>query len=79
MSLDLRVPIGLFFGLVGLLLAAYGLVGDPGIYRASLGINVNLWWGLVLLLFAGGMLGSSWAAARASRRSGHSRPPASRS
>ena len=64
MSLDLRVPIGLFFGLTGLLLAGYGLVSDPAIYRASLGINVNLWWGLVLVLFGGAMLGSVWLAAR---------------
>jgi hypothetical protein len=64
MSLDLRVPIGLFFGLTGLLLTGYGLVSDPAIYRASLGINVNLWWGLVLVLFGGAMLGSAWLAAR---------------
>jgi hypothetical protein len=68
MSLDLRVPIGLFFGLTGLLLAGYGLVSDPAIYRASLGINVNLWWGLVLVLFGSAMLGSAWMAAR--RRAG---------
>lgn len=60
MSLDLRVPIGLFFGLVGLLLAGFGLVSDPAIYRASLGINVNLWWGLVLVLFGAVMLGTAW-------------------
>lgn len=64
MSLDLRVPIGLFFGLTGLLLTGYGLVSDPAIYRVSLGINVNLWWGLVLVLFGGAMLGSAWLAAR---------------
>jgi hypothetical protein len=64
MSLDLRVPIGLFFGLTGLLLAGYGLVSDRAIYRASLGINVNLWWGLVLVLFGSAMLGSAWLAAR---------------
>jgi hypothetical protein len=68
MSLDLRVPIGLFFGLLGVLLAGYGLVSDPAIYRASLGINVNLWWGLVLLLFGAAMLGSAWLTAR--RRTG---------
>ena len=60
MSLDLRVPIGLFFGLVGLLLAGFGLVSDPAIYRASLGINVNLWWGLVLVAFGAVMLGTAW-------------------
>jgi hypothetical protein len=67
MSLDLRVPIGLFFGLIGVLLAGYGLFSDPAIYRVSLGINVNLWWGLVLVLFGGGMLGSAWLAARRRR------------
>jgi hypothetical protein len=60
MSLDLRVPIGLLFGLLGALLAVYGLVSDPSIYQVSLGVNVNLWWGLVLLLFGGLMLGTAW-------------------
>jgi hypothetical protein len=64
MSLDLRVPIGLLFGLLGVLLTVYGLVSDPAIYQASLGINVNLWWGVVLMLFGGAMLGSAWLAAR---------------
>jgi len=64
MSLDLRVPIGLLFGSLGALLAVYGLVSDPAIYKASLGINVNLWWGLVLVLFGGVMLGSAWMSAR---------------
>ncbi len=68
MSLDLRVPIGLLFGLLGALLAIYGLVSDPAIYRVSLGINVNLWWGLVLALFGCGMLGSAWLAARKRQR-----------
>jgi hypothetical protein len=60
MSLDLRVPIGLLFGSLGALLAVYGLLSDPAIYAVSLGINVNLWWGVVLLLFGGVMLLSAW-------------------
>ena len=64
MSLDLRVPIGLLFAALGVMLAVYGLVSDPAIYQASLGINVNLWWGLVLVLFGGVMLGSAWLASR---------------
>jgi hypothetical protein len=64
MSLDLRIPIGLLFGILGALLAAYGLVSDPAIYRVSLGINVNLWWGLVLIVFGGAMLGTAWMARR---------------
>ncbi len=51
MSLDLRLPIGLLFLMLGALVGVYGLVSDPAIYDASLGINVNLWWGGVMLLF----------------------------
>jgi hypothetical protein len=51
MTLDLRLPIGLMFSVFGALLALYGLVSDRAIYARSLGINVNLWWGLVLLAF----------------------------
>jgi hypothetical protein len=32
-------------------LASYGLLADKAIYQASLGINVNFWWGLVMLGF----------------------------
>lgn len=57
MKLDLRLPIGLMFSILGALLALFGLASDPGIYQRSLGINVNLWWGLVLLAFGAAMLG----------------------
>jgi hypothetical protein len=51
MKLDVRIPIGLMFAVVGLLLVVYGSVADRAIYARSLGVNVNLWWGLVLLVF----------------------------
>ena len=51
MNLDLRLPIGLMFTIVGALLTIFGFVSDKAIYARSLGINVNLWWGLVLLVF----------------------------
>jgi hypothetical protein len=51
MSLDLRLPIGLLFLLLGALLSVYGLLSDPAIYAASLGININFWWGLVMMVF----------------------------
>jgi hypothetical protein len=52
MDFDIRIPIGLLFAALGLLLVVYGLVGDPAIYRAhSLGVNVNLAWGAVMLVF----------------------------
>jgi hypothetical protein len=55
-GLDIRTPIGLMFSIVGVLLAGYGLVSDPAIYARSLGLNVNLWWGVVLLAFGAAML-----------------------
>jgi hypothetical protein len=68
MDFDIRFPIGLFFGLLGVVLAGYGLVSDPAIYAAtSLGVNINLIWGLALLLFGVVTLGL-WAAHRARRR-----------
>ena len=57
MNLDLRVPIGLMFSAFGVMLTGYGLMSDDAIYARSLGINVNLWWGLVLLAFGLVMLG----------------------
>jgi hypothetical protein len=52
MSLDLRIPMGLMFTLVGVILSVFGLATRGSeIYAASLGINANLWWGLVLLVF----------------------------
>jgi membrane protein implicated in regulation of membrane protease activity len=54
MNLDIRLPIGLLFAILGGLLAVFGLVtGFTGgaLYDRSLGININLWWGLVMLAF----------------------------
>ncbi len=67
MSLDLRLPIGLLFTLLGVLLLLYGFVSDPVIYETSLGINVNAWWGVVMTAFGALMLGLAWRAQRAAR------------
>ena len=58
MGLDIRLPIGLMFGIFGVLLVAYGIVtGGSEVYaRHSLGININLWWGLAMLVFGMVML-----------------------
>jgi hypothetical protein len=57
MGLDIRYPIGLMFGIIGIVMVVYGAItgGDP-MYQRSLGINVNVWWGAVLLAFGGLML-----------------------
>ena len=57
MSLDLRIPMGLMFTLVGAILSVFGIATrGSAIYEASLGINANFWWGLVLLVFGLTML-----------------------
>jgi hypothetical protein len=57
MGLDIRTPIGLMFALLGALLVGYGLfTADSDIYQRSLGLNINLVWGAVLLAFGGVML-----------------------
>ena len=64
-QLDVRLPMGLLFLSLGLILVGYGLVADPAIYaRHSLGQNVNLTWGVVFVLFGIAML---WLARRSSR------------
>ena len=45
-------PIGLMFAILGVLLAGFGLVSDKTIYERSLGINVNLIWGTILIVFS---------------------------
>lgn len=56
MNLDIRLPIGLMFSIFGALLTVFGAVSDKAIYTRSLGININLWWGIALLVFGGLML-----------------------
>jgi hypothetical protein len=59
MGLDIRLPIGMMFTLLGALLVIYGLAtgSDTAMYKSSLDININLWWGLVLFIFGAVMLG----------------------
>ncbi len=56
MRLDVRLPIGLLFFVLGGLLAGFGVFSDPALYQRSLGVNVNLVWGSVLLGFGAIML-----------------------
>jgi hypothetical protein len=75
MNLDLRLPIGLMFSIYGVILTAWGLVSDRAIYERSLGINVNLLWGVVLLIFGGVMLGFALTAAKRRHASQAGAPP----
>jgi predicted phage tail protein len=52
MGLDIRIPLGFVFVILGAILAGYGLITrHSGIYAMSGGMNINLIWGAVMLLF----------------------------
>ena len=53
MQLDIRIPIGLLFTILGLVIGVYGAItyGDKALYGRSLGTNLNLWSGLCLVAF----------------------------
>jgi hypothetical protein len=57
-AMDIRLPIGGLFAVLGLMLSGYGMAtgGDSTLYARSLGVNVNLWWGLIMLAFGVGLL-----------------------
>ena len=59
MGFDIRMPIGLLFTLFGILLIAYGAAtqGNAMYAEHSLGVNMNVWWGGVLLAFGLAMIG----------------------
>jgi protein-S-isoprenylcysteine O-methyltransferase Ste14 len=71
MGLDIRWPIGLMFTLIGVVLVVYGAVtgSDAGMYKRSLGMNINLIWGVVLLIFGVLMLISAKIASNAEKKS----------
>jgi predicted MFS family arabinose efflux permease len=57
MGLDIRLPLGLLFLVTGSMMAIYGLFTyGSATYEKSLGIDINLVWGLILVLFGLAML-----------------------
>jgi divalent metal cation (Fe/Co/Zn/Cd) transporter len=63
--MDIRNPIGLLFTLLGILLTGAGLFGGAEATKAKTiteTVNINLWWGLVLLVFGVVMLALAFRA-----------------
>jgi hypothetical protein len=50
---DIRIPIGLMFSIIGVLITVFGLatISNTELYHKSLGINVNLIMGVLMLIF----------------------------
>ncbi|HNY03170.1 MAG TPA: hypothetical protein PKG48_11310 [Bacteroidales bacterium] len=53
MGIDIKLPIGLMFSILGFILTLFGIFtgSDASMYSRSLGINVNLWSGAGMLVF----------------------------
>ena len=66
MGLDIRWPIGGLFSLIGLMMVIDGFVTSTNteMYKRSLGMNVNLGWGAVLVVFGLWMLIMAWRASK---------------
>lgn len=58
MGLDIKIPIGMMFSILGIILTIHGIItgGDTEMYEQSLGVNINLWSGLFMLVFGAFML-----------------------
>ena len=50
---DIRIPIGLMFSILGVLITIFGFLtmSNPDMYQKSLGINVNIIMGILMLVF----------------------------
>jgi TRAP-type C4-dicarboxylate transport system permease small subunit len=50
---DIRIPIGLMFSIFGVLITVFGLstMSNTAMYTKSLGINVNIIMGILMLVF----------------------------
>lgn len=53
-KMSIALTIGATIAAMGLILLLYGLFGQAD-YSRSDGININLWWGLVMVVFGIGM------------------------
>lgn len=56
MRLDIRWPIGALLAVTGAILVVFGLTSSPALYTKSLGININLWWGITMVAIGGVLL-----------------------
>ena len=59
MGLDIKIPIGLMFSILGIILTVHGIItgGDTQMYEQSLGVNINLWSGLSMVGWRRGRFG----------------------
>ena len=69
--IDLRLPIGIFFILVGIIMTVYSIISPAYIPHIKESINIDLYWGIVLLIFGIPMTLFGWRAEKKAKN-----PPA---
>ncbi len=62
-KMSIAIVIGSTIGVIGLILLLYGLFGGTS-YSRSDNININLWWGLLMVVFGIIMAGGNYLATR---------------
>jgi hypothetical protein len=60
--IDLRLPVGIFFFIVGVILTITGLTHP--VHTSALSFSLNLGWGIILLIFGALMTVFGWIAER---------------
>ena len=51
-AFDIRIVIAALVGIYGLVLTILGIIADPDEVAKAAGININLWGGIAMLVFA---------------------------
>ena len=51
-AFDIRVVIAALIGIYGLVLTILGIIADPAEVAKADGLNINLWGGIAMLVFA---------------------------
>lgn len=62
---DLKIPLGSLLSFYGILLLLYGLLGPSSVYKKSFNLNVNVTWGILMILVGLGFLVSYYLGRRA--------------
>lgn len=57
--MSIALTIGATIALIGLIILLYGMFGHPDLSRSG-GINIDLWWGLVMVIFGLLMTGGGY-------------------
>ncbi|HEY0694038.1 MAG TPA: hypothetical protein VGD71_33965 [Kribbella sp.] len=59
-AFDIRVVIALLIAIYGVVLTVLGIIADPQEVNKAAGININLWGGIAMLVFAAAFVLWAW-------------------